>query len=150
MPPVIDYSGLIDNDWLSLDDDHPIGDHTNIIVSLSRLKSEWEQLNILPVTLGVLLEPTSDVDELQPFLDHLTIILLPFKVFSDGRAFSQARLLRNRYAFGGDIRAVGHVIRDQLLFMQRCGFNQFEIDEGEDPQLAIKAFSEMTHRYQSV
>lgn len=150
MPHVIDSSGLIDNDWIRLSDDDPIGDQAKFILSLSRLKSEGKQLRLLPTALGVLLEPTSDVDDLLPFLDHLRIILLQFKVFTDGRAFSQANLLRNRYAFGGDIRAVGEVLPDQLLFMRRCGFNQFEMSQREDIQLANKAFSEITQSYQPI
>ena len=148
MPHVIDNSGMIEDDWQQLDDGEVIRGRTGVIVSLGRLEREWKQLKSLPVKLGVLLEPTSDVGNLKPYLDHIKIVLLPFAVFSDGRAFSQARLLRGRYAFKGDIRAIGDVIPDQLQFMQRCGFNQFEISEQEDLQLAIRAFTEITLSYQ--
>ena len=148
MPPVIDKSGLIEDGWQRLDDGEAIGSRTSVIVSLSRLEKEWEHLQSLPVKLGVLLEPTSDIGNLTPYLGHIKIVLLPFGVFSDGRAFSQAKLLRDRYAFNGNIRAIGDVIPDQLQFMQRCGFNQFEISEQVDLQLAFRAFTEITLSYQ--
>ena len=66
---------------------------------------------------------------------------LNFLSFADGRAFSQARLLRERYDYRGDIRAHGEVLRDQLSFMQRCGINQFNLAEGEDLELALAALS---------
>ena len=89
-----------------------------------------------------------DVEDIVVFLDHLQLIVLQFKVFSDGRAFSQARLLRDRYTFCGDIRAVGDVICDQLSFMKRSGFNQFELAKGEDVDLAFRTFDQISMTYQ--
>ena len=61
---------------------------------------------------------------------------------------ARLKLLRDRYQFSGDIRAMGDVIRDQLAFMRRCGFNQFEIPDDEDSQLALLAFNEISYGYQ--
>ena len=68
--------------------------------------------------------------------------------FADGRAFSQARLLRERFSFQGDIHAQGEVLRDQLSFMQRCGVSQFRLAEREDTELALSAFADISKNYQ--
>ena len=67
---------------------------------------------------------------------------------ADGRAFSQARLLRERYGFKGEIRATGDVLYDQLFYMQRCGINGFELRDDQDVPSSLKAFDEMTVTYQ--
>ena len=149
MPPLISSSKLIEDAWVRLADDQAIGDHKNVIVSLGRLKQYWDELIEQPVKLGVELEPNTDIEDVLAYLDHLQIIVLQFKVFSDGRAFSQARLLRERYAFCGDIRAVGDVICDQLWFMKRNGFNQFQLAAGEDVDLALKIFDQISLTYQT-
>ena len=95
------------------------------------------------------LEPDAELADVLNYIDHLQIIVLRFEVFSNGRAFSQARLLRDRYAFCGDIRAVGDVICDQLWFMRRSGFNQFELAIGEDIELAFKTFNQISLTYQA-
>jgi uncharacterized protein (DUF934 family) len=149
MPALINSSKLIEDTWVRLTDDQAVGDHKNVVVSLGRLVQYWDELISLPVNLGVELEPGIDIEGVLNYLDQLQIIVLQFKVFSDGRAFSQARLLRERYAFSGDIRAVGDVICDQLWFMKRNGFNQFELAMGEDIDLAFKTFSQISLTYQT-
>lgn len=147
MPPLIDRSGLIEDIWDSVGDHQAIEDRPNTVVGLNRLMQHRNQLP--PFQLGVILEPTDAVEELVPFLDQLGIIDLQFWVFSDGRAFSQARLLRERHAYRGDIRAAGDVICDQLGYMQRSGFNQFQLNEGEDIDLAFRILGEFSLSYQS-
>jgi uncharacterized protein (DUF934 family) len=149
MPALINSSKLIEDTWVRLTDDQAVGDHKNVVVSLDRLVRYWDELISLSVNLGVELEPGIDIEGVLNYLDQLQIIVLQFKVFSDGRAFSQARLLRDRYAFSGDIRAVGDVICDQLWFMKRNGFNQFELAMGEDIDLAFKTFSQISLTYQT-
>ena len=89
-------------------------------------------------------DPVSGVLQNSKF--HLRV--LKFEGFSDGRAFSQARLLRERYRFTGEIRARGEVLRDQLSFMQRCGFTEFELEDNTDIKLALSAFGDISHSYQ--
>jgi len=69
--------------------------------------------------------------------------LLVFPIFRDGRAYSQARLLRERHAFKGELRATGQVLRDQFLFMLRAGFDAFEVKKEKDAQV----FAEVAHRF---
>lgn len=86
------------------------------------------------------------VDEAVRALPHFDAVILNFPVFKDGRAFSQARLLRERCGFKGEIRARGEVLRDQILFMMRAGFTAFEVDGGADGLL--EALGEFSFAYQ--
>ena len=80
--------------------------------------------------------------------NQFDLILLTFPAYKDGRAFSLARLLRERFGFKGDIRATGDVLRDQLLFMARCGFSSFEVDPSSAADGFQEALGEFAHFYQ--
>lgn len=97
---------------------------------------------------GVWLAPADDPRELYGHLDTLSLVAVQFPKFTDGRGYSTARLLRQRYGYKGEIRAVGYVLRDQLAYMSRCGFDAFEPAPGKDPVEALGAFDEMSVRYQ--
>jgi len=98
---------------------------------------------------GVWIESGEGVEQLAGDLERLPIVALNFKSFGDGRGFSSACLLRERYAYKGDVRATGQVIRDWLLFMERCGINEFLLREDEDPENALEAFKELPQAYQA-
>ncbi len=78
-----------------------------------------------------------------PYLDWLALVALVFPTFRDGRAYSQARLLRERHGFRGELRATGQVLRDQLMFLQRAGFDAFEVSKDKD----AAHFAEAVDRY---
>ena len=78
---------------------------------------------------SVTLANTDPVEALAPQIDRLKLIVLNFPKFTDGRAYSQARLLRERMGYRGELRATGAVLRDQLPFLLRCGFDSFESDQ---------------------
>ncbi len=80
-------------------------------------------------------------------LSGFSVIILEFPTFKDGRAYSQARLLRERFGFAGEIRARGEVLRDQIAFMARCGFTAFELS-GDDAIGATAALAEFSFAYQ--
>jgi uncharacterized protein (DUF934 family) len=85
----------------------------------------------------VVLENTVSLDNLKGRFDRLKLIVLQFPKFTDGRAYSQARLLRGRFGYRGELRATGAVFRDQLPLFLRCGFDSFESDQpGFGPALA--------------
>lgn len=149
MPSLISDKDLIDDDWHRTDADKKISPGDRVIVSLEQLLQQGDQLIAMRIALGVDLEPAAAVEELLPFLDHLQIVVLRFDNFADGRAFSQARLIRDRYAYRADIRAVGDVICDQLSFMRRCGFNQFQLGDSEDIEFAFRSFGNISLHYQS-
>jgi uncharacterized protein (DUF934 family) len=97
--------------------------------------------------LGVVLSPAHKVEQLAPDLSRFALIAAEFSGPSEGRGYTQARLLRERWNFNGELRATGHVHRDQLFFMARCGFNSFELPEA-DIEDAYTAFSTFSAAYQ--
>lgn len=99
--------------------------------------------------VGVCIASDVDIYEVAEDIVGLELIALDFPLFSDGRHYSNARLLRERYDFKGELRALGNVLRDQLLFMQRCGIDSFQLQEGKDLKDALNAFSELSMRYQT-
>lgn len=82
-------------------------------------------------------------------LQQLPLIAINFPVFTDGRGFSIARLLRERFGYKGELRAIGYVLRDQLCFMKRCGFDSFALPEGTDLQAALASLQDFTEYYQT-
>ncbi len=96
---------------------------------------------------GVLLENTDDPRALAADFDRLALIAVRFPKFTDGRGYSIARLLC-RLGWKGELRAVGDVLRDQLFYMTRCGFDAFELRADQDAQVALTAFSDFSAPYQ--
>ena len=88
--------------------------------------TDWQQRPAWP---AVSLANTDPVEDLAPHVGRLRLIVLNFPKFSDGRAYSQARLLRGRLGYTGELRATGGVLQDQLPFMLRCGFDSFDSDQ---------------------
>lgn len=119
-----------------------------LIVSLARLVEDAEALFDHDTEIGVLLKPEDDLAEVAPYLSRLALVAIEFPRFNEGRGYSQARLLRNRFRFQGELRAVGDVSRDRLAFLERCGFNAFVLRPGESLEAALPAFSEISLRYQ--
>ena len=148
MGVLISADGIVNDAWVRLDDDTAFDNGSRIILSANRLRRDWAQLQSSAVSLGVEMEVTDFIEEYEEYLDRLELIVLRFDSFADGRAFSQARLLRERYGYAGSIRASGEVLRDQLAFMQRCGFDQFELAAGEEIDFALAAFSDISRNYQ--
>ncbi len=99
--------------------------------------------------LGVRLGPADAVEELAAELPLLSLVALEFPNAGDGRGYSQARLLRERFGFRGELRAVGAGVRqDQVFLLARCGFDAIELAAGEDPEAAQRAFSRYDVAYQ--
>jgi uncharacterized protein (DUF934 family) len=119
-----------------------------VIVPFARWRAEHDTLVGRNTPLGVRLGNADAVAELAPDLDRLEVIVLEFPKFTDGRAYSQARLLRERYGYRHELRAAGNVLRDQLLFMQRCGFDAFELAHDQPVQAWVSATNEFSVFYQ--
>ena len=94
------------------------------------------------------LEPADDPQKFVGQLPEVSRVEIHFPKFGDGRGYSLARLLRTRYGYQGELRAVGEFTRDHLLFMERVGFDAFELREGEDAAEALAAFEEFSASYQ--
>ena len=101
-----------------------------------------------PETPAVTLANTDAVEDLAPQLDRLKLVVLQFPKFTDGRAYSQARLLRGRMGYRGELRATGAVFRDQLPFLLRCGFDAFESEQSGFAEALTKARSLFSVVYQ--
>ncbi len=100
-------------------------------------------------SLGITLNGDDDLESIVPDLGHFDVIALQFPVFRDGRPYSMARRLREHAGYEGEIRAVGDVLRDQLAYMERVGFDAFVIDPRQSTEEALKAFDEITVKYQA-
>ncbi len=111
-----------------LADDAALPASGGVLVSLGRFLAEREALLARPGELGVWLAPDESPREIESDLGAIALVALDFPVFSDGRAFSSARLLRERYGYAGEIRAIGDVLCEQLPFMIRSGFDTFEME----------------------
>jgi len=98
--------------------------------------------------IGVWLGGMDDPAVLVPDLDRLGLIAVRFPRFNDGRGYSIARLLRGRYGWRGELRAFGDVLRDQLFYLARCGFDAFELREDQDVDAALAAFADFSEVYQ--
>jgi uncharacterized protein (DUF934 family) len=103
----------------------------------------------LPVAAGVVLRGDDDPQPLVPDLDRLAVIAIEFARFSDGRGYSLARLLRSRYGYRGEIRAIGDVLRDQLYYLRRVGFDAFELRADQDAAGALAALADFSESYQA-
>jgi uncharacterized protein (DUF934 family) len=99
--------------------------------------------------IGVWLQADEAVEDLAPFVATLAVIALDLPQFGDGRAYSSAALLRQRYGFKGEIRAVGDVRRDQLEQMLRCGINAYALAPGQDEQACLQGLLGFTFNYQA-
>lgn len=150
MPRIIKNREVIEDQWSLLPADATLQDALNCqqpIVPLALWQEHSAELRSLP-ELGIWLDSNELVEDLAEDLAAFSLIALNFPVFTDGRHFSSARLLRERYGFSREIRAIGDVLRDQLLMMQRCGFDAYVVRSDRDPHDALLALDEFSVQYQ--
>jgi uncharacterized protein (DUF934 family) len=125
----------------------PEGLPPRVILGLDQWLAERDAWIARAVHLGVVLSPEHKVEQLAPDLERLSLVACSFSGPSEGRGYTQGRLLRERYDFQGELRATGYVRIDQLFFLARCGFNSFELADA-DLGAAAAAFSTFTAAYQ--
>jgi len=142
---VLIKDGELTNDpFVSTNDDETLSDGRAILVSAERWQSDRANLIAHNGLVGVQLSNDQSPDLIADDLKYLALVVVEFPTFSDGRAFSQARALREQYEYTGEIRAIGHIIRDQYLFLHRCGVNAIEVSNPDDLtqwNVAMKEFS---------
>jgi uncharacterized protein (DUF934 family) len=144
--PLVENGQIVQDRYMHVGDDAPIPDRVPVIVPAQRFLANIDALIRRDGSLGVLWPNDRRIAELAPWLGHLALIALQFPKFRDGRAYSQARLLRETYGFGGSLRATGDVLRDQFHFLIRAGFDSFEVKKPAD----ARAFAEAAGRYSVV
>lgn len=98
--------------------------------------------------ISIWLDSHDDLETLSQDLPNINLIALNFPKFGDGRAFTMAHLLQDKYGFEGEIRAIGHPIADQAQFLFRCGVDSIDIPEGQDPAIWVKEATRMSRFYQ--
>jgi uncharacterized protein (DUF934 family) len=138
--------------WLTVGEDGFVPDfpeHADLIAPPALLKVRGKELFDRTGRTGAVLEPHEDPVALAALLNRLSLVAVRFPKFGDGRGYSTARLLRERYGYRGELRAMGDVLRDQLLFMKRSGFDSFDLRDDQDPDEALAAFAELSEQYQS-
>ena len=119
-----------------------------IIVTLADWRRRKAELVRTREPVGVRLGAGDDLDEIVADLDSIALVALEFRSFTEGRAYTHARMLRQRHRYTGEIRAVGDVSRDRLAFMERCGFDAYELRSDDELQDALNAFAEISDVYQ--
>ena len=141
--PLVKHGKITNDALVHVADDAGIPGDGAILISAARFLEDAEGLSRRVGRTGVIWPNNRDVDDLVPYLDRLAVIALVFPTFRDGRAYSQARLLRERHGFKGELRATGQVLRDQFLFMLRAGFDAFDVKKLADAE----AFAGTVTRY---
>ena len=139
---------VVADDWRHLDDADPIPATGAVTLSWARWLAKNEKIERTPAELGVRIPNTVTTADIGADAKTFSLIMVAFPSFSDGRAFSQARVLRSQYGFTGEIRATGNVLRDQLQLMERCGIDAFEMPDRAVTEDWFAAFSEYDLFYQ--
>jgi uncharacterized protein (DUF934 family) len=138
---------VIDDPWLRVADDQDLPDGP-AIVTPARWHDRRDELAGHNGPLGIVLMSDQPPALIADDLDRFAVVALEFPAFTDGRAYSYARLLRERYGYTGELRAVGNVLRDQLAFMARCGFDAFEVADDAAAEAFKAALAEISVAYQ--
>lgn len=145
--PLLKDGKIVDDIWLHVGDDEPLPSSGAIVVTLGRWQQDRAALIGRTDSIGVHLTADQSPEQIRADIGELSLVELEFPAFTNGRAYSYARLL-HRYGFTGEIRAVGNVLRDQYLNMLRCGFNALEIKPGETEADWAKTISRFSAPYQ--
>lgn len=142
--PLVNAEGLLVDPFQPLAEGEFPAAGQAVLVTLD----QWNAVADHDGPIGLRVPNTLDPALISDKLPRLALVVLEFPKFTDGRAYSQARLLRDRYGFTGEIRATGAVLRDQVLYMTRCGFSSFEIDRADAAARVAAALKEYSIVYQ--
>ena len=152
MSKIILDDAIVDNQWITLSDDHSAlptaQDAPQLIVSLKTWHAKRAEIIACGGQLGLLLEGTDEPEALAADVSLFDVIAINFAKFTDGRGYSLGRLLRERYGFRKELRAVGDVLQDQLFYLKRSGFNAFAIRADKNIDAALKSLSDFSETYQ--
>jgi uncharacterized protein (DUF934 family) len=141
--PLVKHGRITTDLFVQIADGAELPGDGAILVPAARFLEDPEALLRRAGKLGVIWPNNRNLDDLVPYLDRLAAVALVFPIFRDGRAYSQARLLRERHGYEGELRATGQVLRDQFVFMSRAGFDAFEVKKDADAE----AFAATVKRY---
>jgi uncharacterized protein (DUF934 family) len=145
---LLQHGALQPNNWRFVGDDAAIPAEEPVTVSLKRWQAEAEALRGRNTPIGVRLKNDEQALALSEDVHRLSLIEVEFPKFTDGRAFSQARILRDKLGYTGELRGVGTILRDQYLYMTRCGIDSVELPEGKPIDGYLAALKEFSAWYQ--
>lgn len=138
------------DDWRLLEDaGGAVAHDERVIVPLAAWRARRDELLARGAPLGVLLEPSDPPGTIGRELACFALVAVRFPHFTDGRGYSSARLLRERFGWAGELRAVGDVQLDQLFYLRRCGFDSFRLRDGEEAAPALAALGDFSATYQA-
>jgi len=146
--PLVEGGHIVADRYVRVADDAALPDGAPAIVSAQRFLAEADALLRRDAPLGVAWPNDRRITELKPYLDRLALVALNFPKFRDGRAYSQARQLREQFGFRGTLRATGDVLRDQFHFLVRAGFDSFEVKKPADAEVFAEVLSRYSVYYQ--
>jgi uncharacterized protein (DUF934 family) len=141
--PLVKGGKIQTDEYVHVADDAELPEAGAVLVSAARFLADPERVLQRREKVGVIWPNNRDVEDLVPYVERLALVVLVFPSFRDGRAYSQARLLRERYFYRGELRAAGQVLRDQFVFMLRAGFDAFEVKKQADAE----AYAQTVKRY---
>jgi uncharacterized protein (DUF934 family) len=150
MPKLINQSGERTSDpWITYAGDaHAMPVGSCVILPLTEFREFAGTWKNHAKALGVLLSPSDDPESITHDFDKLRLIAIDFPSFTDGRGYSKARLLRERFGWRGELRAVGDIQRDQIFLLSRAGFDTFALRDDQDASGSLGAFNDFTLAYQ--
>jgi len=146
--PLIKDGKIAKDTWTEASADAPLPEAEALLVPYALWKENRDELLGRNSRIGVRLAADQPPQLIADDLDRLDLVALEFPTFKDGRAYSYARLLRDRYGYTKELRAVGNVLRDQFAFMQRCGFDAYEVADAGLADAWARALSEISEVYQ--
>ena len=147
MPSLLRQRELVTADeWVALADEPP-ADDASVIVPFTKFRENPEVWRTRKGKLGTRLSPADKVEDLAPELARLSLVAIEFTGPGEGRGYTQAKLLRARYKFAGEIRSVGHVKQDQIYMMARVGIDAFELSPTEKPEEALATLARFKIAY---
>ena len=145
--PLIKDGAEIEDTWTFIEEGADLPSSGCISLPLTKLIEDSDAILARNQQIGVRLAPADDPHDLAPFLDRIALIEIDFPKYTDGRGYSQAQLLRRRLGYTGELRAVGHVLRDQILYMNRSGFDAYQTSRADLPNV-VQALEEYSAFYQ--
>ena len=153
MGKIILDGAIVDDQWIVLSeaDSAPlpsINEAPHLIVPLKIWQAKRQEILARGGQLGLLLEGSDEPEALTADVSLFDVIAINFVKFTDGRGYSLGRLLRERYGFNKELRAVGDVLQDQLFYLKRSGFNAFAIRVDKNIDAALKSLNDFSETYQ--
>jgi uncharacterized protein (DUF934 family) len=146
---IIKDQQIVENSWTYIPDDTKLPTEiTDITVSLNRWNEEYNNLEKYQGKVGVRINPDDSIESLNPSVMKAALIEVNFPIFTDGRSFSLAQLLRTRLNFQGEIRAVGLFMPDQIFYLSRVGVNSFALENQENLADTLSMFDDFSENYQ--